>query len=114
MLAVTMKDFLPGIAKACPRLLPYSLRTGDSYKLSAILSFVYNVGNARLLGSTLRVCINDETRWSEVPSQLVKWNKAGGRVLKGLTLRRLAEAEYWLRFDLWNKYRNRSYSEVGT
>jgi lysozyme len=29
--------------------------------------------------------------WEDVPPQLMRWNKAGGRVLKGLTLRRQSE-----------------------
>jgi lysozyme len=111
MLNVTLKDFLPRLTRLCPDLLPYSIRTGDCYKISAILSLVYNIGIANLAGSTLRKCINDVTRWEEVPFQLSRWNKSKGKILRGLTLRRLAEAEYWNRFDLWNKYRQRSYAE---
>jgi len=31
-------------------------------------------------------------KWSDVPQELLKWNRAGGRVLRGLTLRRQTEA----------------------
>jgi lysozyme len=30
--------------------------------------------------------------WDAAKEQILRWNKAGGRVLRGLTLRRMAEA----------------------
>ena len=46
--------------------------------------------------STLRKRVNAR-RWVDVPTELRKWNKAGGRVLRGLTLRREAEAALCMR-----------------
>ena len=60
-------------------------------RLAAILDFVYNLGSGRLKTSTLRRKINAR-QWADVPVELMKWNKAGGKVLRGLTLRRQVEA----------------------
>jgi hypothetical protein len=40
---------------------------------------------------TLRKRVN-AADWEAVPAELRKWNKCGGRILKGLTIRREAEA----------------------
>jgi hypothetical protein len=32
------------------------------------------------------------SRWADVPAEIRKWNRGGGRVLRGLVLRREAEA----------------------
>lgn len=77
--------YLPAVLKLCPGI--------DSPKrLAAIIDFAFNLGSGMLRGSTLRKKINSE-RWDEVPSELRKWVKGGGRMLKGLVLRRDAEAE---------------------
>ncbi len=61
-------------------------------KQAAIISFAYNVGLGAYRSSTLRRCV-DRQDWEEAKRQLLRWNKAGGRVVKGLTIRRMAEAE---------------------
>ena len=60
-------------------------------KLAAIASFIYNLGAGAYQGSTLRRRINEED-WDGAKAQILRWNKAGGVVLKGLTRRRQAEA----------------------
>jgi lysozyme len=35
----------------------------------------------------------NEKDWDEVPNQIKRWNKAGGKVLEGLVRRREAEAK---------------------
>jgi len=76
--------YLPYVLVFCP-----NINTPD--RLAAIIDFTFNLGGRKLQISTLRKRINAE-RWEDVPQELLKWNKAGGRVLKGLTLRRQAEA----------------------
>lgn len=81
------RDFLPAVARLCPVLLRESPE-----RLAAIIDFTFNLGSGNLRASTLRRKINAEL-WHEVPTQLLRWNKAGGRVLRGLTIRRQAEAD---------------------
>lgn len=69
-------------------LLCYTLDTES--KTASILDFAFNVGLGNLKSSTLRKRILAKN-WEDVPNQLMRWNKAQGRVLKGLTLRREAE-----------------------
>lgn len=60
-------------------------------RLAALLDFAFNLGHGSLAGSTLRRKVN-AGEWPEVPGQLLRWNRAAGRELRGLTLRRKAEA----------------------
>lgn len=62
-------------------------------RLGAITDFVYNLGSGRLRSSGLRrkILAGD---WEAVPAELRKWVRGGGRVLKGLVLRREAEIAY--------------------
>lgn len=69
-------------------LLCYTLDT--ECKAASILDFAFNVGLGNLKSSTLRKRILSKN-WEDVPNQLMRWNKAQGKVLKGLTLRREAE-----------------------
>lgn len=62
----------------------------------ALVSFVFNVGDGALRASGLRRAVN-ERRWGDVPGEFAKWRMGGGRVLRGLELRRAAEAEMFLR-----------------
>lgn len=59
-------------------------------RLGALLDATFNLGDGNMRGSTLRRKVN-AGEWPEVPGQLLRWNKAGGRELRGLTLRRSAE-----------------------
>jgi lysozyme len=77
-------DYLPGAVAACPGL-------DTPGRLAAIVDFTYNLGVAALRGSTLRKRIN-AGRWGEVPKELRKWVRGGGRVLPGLVKRRDFEA----------------------
>ncbi len=76
--------YLPAVLKLCP-----GIDTPD--RLAAIIDFVFNLGTGRLKASTLRKRIN-AGRWADVPHELRKWNKGAGKVLRGLTIRREAEA----------------------
>lgn len=78
------KSFLPSVIKLCPTLDTES-------NTAAILDFAFNLGAGNLKSSTLRKRILAR-QWQDVPAELKKWNKAGGKVLRGLTLRRESEA----------------------
>jgi GH24 family phage-related lysozyme (muramidase) len=61
-------------------------------QFDAMVSWVYNLGSGNLNASTLLKVLNSGD-YAGVPEQLLRWNKAGGRVLEGLTRRRQAEAD---------------------
>ena len=61
-------------------------------QFDAMVSWVYNLGNGNLNASTLLKVLNSGD-YAGVPEQILRWNKAGGRVLEGLTRRRQAEAD---------------------
>ncbi|WGG48914.1 lysozyme [Rugamonas sp. DEMB1] len=79
------RTYLPAVRKLCPQI-------DSPQRLAAIIDFCYNLGGPKLSGSTLRRRIN-AGRWEDVPAELRRWNRGGGRVLRGLVLRRGAEAE---------------------
>ena len=60
-------------------------------QFDAVVSWTYNVGEGALKSSTMLKKIN-AARHNEVPGQVKRWNRAGGKVLKGLERRREAEA----------------------
>lgn len=67
-------------------------------QFAALVSFVFNVGSGAFKDSTLLRLLN-RGDYLSVPGQLKRWNKSGGRVLKGLVRRREAEAKLWSAFD---------------
>ena len=60
-------------------------------EFDALVAWVFNLGPSNLSSSTLLQKLNNKD-WNDVPSQIKRWNKAGGKVLEGLTRRREAEA----------------------
>lgn len=70
-------------------------------QFDALVSFTYNVGEGNLKKSTLLKKLNNTVyfRTEELVSiadEFLKWNKAGGKVLPGLTKRRIAERMMFL------------------
>ena len=61
------------------------------YQYDALVSWTYNLGPTKLKSSTMLRVLN-EGNYEEVPTQMKRWDKAGGQVLAGLTKRREAEA----------------------
>ena len=60
-------------------------------QFDSLCTFCYNLGPHNLKSSTLLKVLNDK-KYHEVPAQIKRWNKAGGKVLDGLVKRREAEA----------------------
>jgi len=60
-------------------------------QFDSLVSWVFNLGPSNLSSSTLLTKINNKD-WDNVPEQIKRWNKAGGKVLEGLIRRREAEA----------------------
>ena len=60
-------------------------------QFDALVSWTYNLGPSNLNRSTMLKVLN-RGHYEEVPAQICRWNKAGGKVLEGLTRRRNAES----------------------
>jgi lysozyme len=65
-------------------------------QFGALVSFCYNVGPGNFNKSSVLRYTN-AGNFKGVPARLLLWNKAGGRVLKGLTRRRKAEGKLFLK-----------------
>lgn len=63
---------------------------------AALVSFAYNVGWPALEKSTLMKLLNAGSDRTAVADQFLRWDKAGGKVLPGLTRRRQAERSLFL------------------
>lgn len=61
-------------------------------QLNALTAFAYNVGLANLGKSTLLKLVNNNPNDPAIAKEFIRWNKAGGKVLNGLTRRRIAES----------------------
>jgi len=77
-----------GLFKISPQLAGASDR-----RIAALISFAYNCGLGNYRVSTLRKRV-EAGDWAGTAEEIVKWNKAAGRVLPGLTRRRVAEAAF--------------------
>ena len=64
-------------------------------QFDALVSFAYNLGPANLKSSTLLKKVNANPADPTIKDEIMKWTKAGGKVLKGLVTRRTAEAELY-------------------
>ena len=63
-------------------------------QFDTLVSFVFNVGIGAFRKSTLLKKLNAGD-YAAVPSELMKWTRAGGKVMQGLVNRRKAEADLW-------------------
>jgi len=88
MLAKDLQSFESGVRRLCPD----GLTPG---RLGALTSFAFNVGLGNLQRSTIRIKHNRED-FEAAADEFLKWNKAGGKELKGLTNRRKDERALYL------------------
>jgi lysozyme len=61
-------------------------------QLNALTAFAYNVGLANLQKSTLLKLVNANPNDPAIAKEFLRWNKAGGKAVNGLTRRRIAES----------------------
>ncbi len=61
-------------------------------QFNALVSFAYNVGIGNLEKSTLLKLVNINPNDAMIAKQFLRWNKAKGKELKGLTNRRIKES----------------------
>lgn len=77
---------------------PEILKKLSSNAFSALVVLVYNIGVGAFAKSTLLKVIN-QGRMDLVPAQWLRWNKSGGKTIKGLARRRAAELTLFLEPD---------------
>ena len=68
----------------------------NQHQFDALTSFVYNVGPGGVASSTGIGAALRRGDFKRAADELLKWNKAGGRELEGLTRRRQAERRLFL------------------
>ena len=64
-------------------------------RFGALVSFSYNVGVSALSKSTLLKKVNTNQNDPSIKMEFLRWNKANGKILAGLTKRREAEAKLY-------------------
>ena len=82
-------------------LLKYERAVDDLVKIEltqnqfdVLVDFAYNAGVGALKTSTLLKKVN-AGKFDDVPAELMKWTKGGGKVLPGLVRRRQAAVVWW-------------------
>jgi lysozyme len=64
-------------------------------QLSALVSFVYNVGASAFRKSTLLKKVNANPTDLTIHNEFMRWTRAGGKVLPGLVKRRAEESKLY-------------------
>ena len=72
------------------------LVTLNDNQFAALVSFVFNVGEANFKKSNLLKKLNAGD-YASVPSELMKWTMANGKRVQGLANRRAAEGGLWVK-----------------
>lgn len=78
------------------KYLPLVMKYDKTYKwnqneIDALVSFAYNIGSIKQLTA------NGTRTRKEISTAMLKYNKAGGKVYRGLTRRRVAEQKLFLK-----------------
>ena len=89
LLQKDLQRFEESVRRLCPA------SADNQCRLDAMVSFSYNVGSGNLASSTLRMKFN-RADYVGAANEFLKWNKAGGKVLRGLERRREAERDLFL------------------
>ena len=88
LLVSGLADYAEAVEKACP--------TATDNQFAAMVSLAYNIGAGAFKRSS--VCQHHQAgHHAEAADAFRRWNKAGGKVLSGLTRRREAERLLYLR-----------------
>lgn len=87
-----LRDDLDQFEAAVYRLVNVTL---SQHQFDALVSFTFNLGEGNLKNSTLLKKLNAGD-YSGAAEEFPRWNRADGRVVEGLTCRRLAERDMFL------------------
>jgi lysozyme len=88
-----LKNVVSMFEKEVQKLIKVSV---NQNQYDAIICLVYNIGVGAFSKSTLLRLLND-SKYTEAAEQFLRWDKAGGKPLKGLTNRRVKERELFLK-----------------
>ena len=88
MLKLMLQRFENGVSR-------YVQTRINQNQFDALVSFAYNVGLGALKSSTLLKRVNSNPNDSDIVYQFSRWNKAGGKPLRGLTIRRKEESNLY-------------------
>lgn len=86
-----LREDLRHFEAAVSRLAPKTTQG----QFDAMVSLAFNVGEGNLAKSTL-LQLHNAGEHEGAAAQFARWNRAAGKVMRGLTLRRDAEAELYL------------------
>jgi lysozyme len=88
LFTMVMNEFAVGVEKLLTK-------TVSENQFSALVCFAYNVGTGNLGVSTLLKKVNANPNDATIANEFLRWNKAGGKELLGLTRRRTAESKLY-------------------
>ena len=83
------KEIADRFADKVSNLVTYPITQNQ---FNSLVSLSYNIGIAAFQLSTLLKMVNENAKNPKIKDQFLRWNKAGGKVVRGLTLRRNEEA----------------------
>jgi lysozyme len=83
------KTIADKFADKVSKLVTYPI---NQNQFNSLVSLSYNIGIAAFQLSTLLKMVNENANNPKIKDQFLRWNKAGGKVVRGLTLRRNEEA----------------------
>lgn len=75
----------------------YCIDTISQNQFDALVSFCYNIGPNNLKSSTLIKKVNINPKDPSIKDEFMKWNKGGGKILKGLVKRREEESNLYFK-----------------
>ena len=71
-------------------------------QFDALVSWIFNLGGGNFQSSTLLKKICKDAPDEEITAEIIRWTKAGGIPLAGLMKRRVAEANMFVGYDLYD------------
>lgn len=88
MLKVIADSFALKVSKIVPSGLTQN-------QFNALVSFTFNLGVPALTNSTLLRLVKINPNDGNIAKEFLRWNKAGGKVVDGLTKRRIKESSVY-------------------
>ena len=79
----------------CKQVDAFTTDAVNQSQYDSLVSFAYNCGVGNLKSSTLLKKVNINPNDPTIAAEFLKWNRAGGKVVSGLTRRRQAESDLY-------------------